>query len=253
MSDTVVRSANEGVVTTITLDSPENRNALSSRLLEQLTLALEAANADMSTRVVVITGAGNTFCAGADLKDPPGNTPGQQFSFPDILKAILLGPKPVIARINGHVRAGGMGLTAACDIAIAPDDSTFAFSEVRIGVIPAIINVVCQPVMTPRAFRRYVITGEVFDGAEAERNGLVTRCVPREELDSTVATMAEELRKAAPSGISRSKQLIDSLPRLPIDEQWTHTAGVSAVQFQEPDAVEGIGAFREKRTPSWAL
>src|SRR6476469_3788984 len=146
MSDTVVRSETEGVITTITLDSPENRNALSSRLLEQLTLALEAANSETSTRVVVITGAGNTFCAGADLEDQPGNTPGQQFSFPDILKAILLDP---------------------------------------------------QPVMTPRAFRRYVITGEVFDGAEAERNGLVTRCVPREELDSTVATMAEELRKAA--------------------------------------------------------
>jgi enoyl-CoA hydratase/carnithine racemase len=144
-----------------------------------------------------------------------------------------------------------MGLVAACDVAIAPHDATFAFSEVRIGVIPAIINVVCQPVMTPRAFRRHVITGAPFDAAEAAANGLVTMTVPRPELDDAVARTAEELRRAAPSAIARSKELIDSLPRLAIDEQWTHTAGISAVQFQEPDAVEGIAAFREKRDPSW--
>jgi len=248
----LVRSETNAGITTITLDSPENRNALSARLLEGLTLALEAANADAGVRVVVLTGAGNTFCAGADLKDPPGNTPGQRFGFPSILRSIVTGPKPVVARVNGHVRAGGMGLVAACDIAIAPDDATFAFSEVRIGVIPAIIAVVCQPVMTPRAFRRHVITGAVFDAAEAARNGLVTTTVPRADLDGAVAAAAEDLRLAAPGGITRAKSLIDELPRKPVDEQWTWTAGISAVQFQEPDAVEGIAAFREKRTASWA-
>lgn len=252
MSD-IVRAETVAGITTITLDSPENRNALSSRLLEQLTLALDAAVADDDVRVVVLTGAGNTFCAGADLKDPPGNTPGQRFGFPTILQTILTCAKPVVARINGHVRAGGMGLVAACDIAIAPDDGTFAFSEVRIGVIPAIIAVVCQPVMTPRAFRRHVITGAVFDAAEAARCGLITAAVPRAELDQAVAAAAEDLRLAAPGAIARSKTLIDELPRKPIDEQWTWTAGISAVQFQEPDAVEGIAAFRERRTPSWAL
>jgi len=251
MSD-LVRSETAAGITTITLDSAENRNALSARLLEGLTLALEAAVADDSVRVVVLTGAGNTFCAGADLKDPPGNTPGQRFGFPTILQTILTCAKPVVARVNGHVRAGGMGLVAACDIAIAPDDATFAFSEVRIGVIPAIIAVVCQPVMTPRHFRRHVITGAVFDAAEAERCGLVTTTVPRADLDAAVAAAAEDLRLAAPGAIARSKTLIDELPRKPIEERWTWTAGISAVQFQEPDAVEGITAFREKRTPSWA-
>ncbi|MFT3852723.1 MAG: enoyl-CoA hydratase-related protein [Ilumatobacteraceae bacterium] len=248
----LVRSETVGGIATITLDSAHNRNALSATLLEQLTLSLDAAIADDAVRVVVLTGAGNTFCAGADLKDPPGNAPGQRFGFPSILQSIATGPKPVVARINGHVRAGGMGLVAACDIAVAPDDATFAFSEVRIGVIPAIIAVVCQPVMTPRAFRRYAITGAVFDGAEAARNGLVTMAVPRDGLDAAVAAAAEDLRLAAPGGIARCKSLIDELPRKPIDEQWTWTAGISAVQFQEPDAVEGIAAFREKRTPSWA-
>jgi methylglutaconyl-CoA hydratase len=251
MSD-LVRSQTVGGISTITLDSAENRNALSARLLEGLTLALEEAVADEAVRVVILTGAGNTFCAGADLKDPPGNTPGQRFGFPTILQTIRTCAKPVVARINGHVRAGGMGLVAACDIAIAPADATFAFSEVRIGVIPAIIAVVCQPVMAPRAFRRHVITGAVFDAAEAERNGLVTATVARADLDAAVAAAAEDLRLAAPGAIARSKSLIDELPRKPIDEQWTWTAGISAVQFQEPDAVEGIGAFREKRTPRWA-
>jgi methylglutaconyl-CoA hydratase len=251
MSDPV-RAETVGGIATITLDSPENRNALSARLLEGLTLALEAAVADDAVRVVVLTGAGNTFCAGADLQDPPGNAPGQRFGFPTILQTIVTCAKPVVVRINGHVRAGGMGLVAACDIAVAPDDATFAFSEVRIGVIPAIIAVVCQPVMAPRAFRRHVITGAVFDAAEAQRCGLITTAVPRGDLDAAIAAAAEDLRLAAPGAIARSKSLIDELPRKPIDEQWAWSAGISAVQFQEPDAVEGIGAFREKRTPSWA-
>jgi enoyl-CoA hydratase/carnithine racemase len=97
-----------------------------------------------------------------------------------------------------------------------------------------------------------VLTGAPFDAAEAARSGLVTTSVPRNDLDAAVAAMAEDLRLAAPGAIARSKELLDELPRKPIDEQWTWTAGISAVQFQEPDAVEGIGAFRERRTPRWA-
>ncbi len=123
MTDVVVRTQTNAGIATITLDSPANRNALSSRLLEQLTHALDGMVADDAVRVVVITGAGNTFCAGADLKDPPGNTPGERFGFPTILRTVLTCPKPVIARVNGHVRAGGMGLVAACDIAVAPTDA----------------------------------------------------------------------------------------------------------------------------------
>ena len=249
---TLIGHARARGIETLTLDSPHNRNALSAALVGELADSLAKGENDADVRAFVLTHTGNTFCAGADLKDPPGNTPGQRFGFPTILQTIQTCAKPVVARINGHVRAGGMGLVAACDIAIAPDDATFAFSEVRIGVIPAIIAVVCQPVMAPRAFRRHVITGAVFDAAEAERNGLVTAAVARADLDAAVAAAPEDLRLAAPGAIARSKSLIDELPRRPIDEQWTWTAGISAVQFQEPDAVEGIGAFREKRTPRWA-
>ncbi|MEO5900931.1 MAG: enoyl-CoA hydratase-related protein [Ilumatobacteraceae bacterium] len=248
----VVRSEANGGIATITLDSPANRNALSSKLLEQLSTALDSAVADDSVRSIVITGAGTVFCAGADLVDPPGNTPGSKFGFPTILQTIQTCPKPVIAKINGHVRAGGLGLVAACDLAIAPLDATFAFSEVRIGVIPAIIAVVCQPVMTPRSFTRHVLTGSVFGAAEAAASGLITAAVDRDALDAAVDALTADFRLAAPAAVANAKALIADLPLKPIDEQWEWTAGISAVQFQAPDAVEGIAAFREKRTPAWA-
>jgi methylglutaconyl-CoA hydratase len=248
----VVRSEVNAGIATITLDSPANRNALSSRLLEQLSTTLDAVVADDAVRTIVITGAGTVFCAGADLVDPPGNTPGSRFGFPTILQTIKTCPKPVIARINGHVRAGGLGLVAACDVAVAPLDATFAFAEVRIGVIPAIIAVVCQPVMTPRSFARHVLTGAVFDAHEAAASGLVTYAVERGALDATVAELTDAFALAAPSAVARSKVLLADLPRKPIDEQWEWTAGISAVQFQSDDAVEGIAAFREKRRPRWA-
>ncbi|MCU1502623.1 MAG: Enoyl-CoA hydratase/isomerase [Ilumatobacteraceae bacterium] len=248
----VVRSEVDGGTATITLDSPANRNALSSRLLEQLSAALDAAVADDAVRSIVLTGAGTVFCAGADLVDPPGNTPGARFGFPTILQTIQTCPKPVIGKINGHVRAGGLGLVAACDLAIAPHDATFAFSEVRIGVIPAIIAVVCQPVMTPRSFARHVLTGAVFDAAAAAASGLVTEVVDHAELDAAVSALTSDFRLAAPDAIARAKSLIAELPLKPLDAQWEWTAAISAVQFQAADAVEGIAAFREKRPPRWA-
>jgi enoyl-CoA hydratase/carnithine racemase len=239
-------------VATITLDSPANRNALSARLLRELGVALDSASDDGDVRVIVLTATGNVFCAGADLSDPPGNNPSERFGLPAILQAIGASPKPVIARVNGHTRAGGLGLLAACDVAIAPLDATFAFSEVRIGVAPAIIAVLCQPLMQPRAYARYTMTGAPFTAAEAATAGLLTAAVERDGLDHMVASLVEEFRLGAPSAIARTKGLIGELPMLPLAERFELTARISATQFQSDDAVEGIAAFLEKRPARWA-
>lgn len=241
-----------GPVSTITLDSPANRNALSARLLAELAAAIEAAAADPEVRVVVLTGSGTVFCAGADLADPPGNDPDAPFGLPAVLRAIVACPRPVVARINGHVRAGGLGLVAACDIAVAPYDASFAFSEVRVGVAPAIIAVLCQPLMRPRDFARYTLTGAPFGAADAVAAGLLTAAVERDDLDAAIDAVVVDLLAGAPSAIARTKALVAELPGLPQAEQFALTARISATQFQSADAVEGIAAFREKRPPRWS-
>jgi enoyl-CoA hydratase/carnithine racemase len=252
MTDALIRVHSSGAVQTITLDSPTNRNALSSGLLAELGGALDAAGADPDVRVIVLTGTGSVFCAGADLTDPPRNDPDAPFGLPAVLQALTSSPKPVVGRINGHVRAGGLGLVAACDLAIAPLDVSFAFSEVRVGVVPAIISVVCQPLMRPRDFARYALTGVAFSGADAAAAGLLTAAVERDDLDATVDGLVRDLLAGAPAAIARTKSLAVELGGLPLAEQWTVTAAMSATQFHSEDAVEGIAAFREKRPPRWA-
>lgn len=251
MAHALVRTHVHGAVQTITLDSPVNRNALSARLLAELGGALDVAAADPDVRVVVLTGAGNVFCAGADLSDPPGNDPDAPFGLPAVLQAITGCPKPVIARVNGHVRAGGLGLLAACDVALAPLDASFAFSEVRVGVAPAIISVVCQPLMRPRDFARYALTGAAFGAADAVAAGLLTMAVERDELDAATDGFVADFLAGAPSAIARTKELAAQLPQLALPERFAVTAQIAATQFQTDDAIEGIAAFREKRPPRW--
>ena len=182
MSD-LVRYESAGEVTTVTLDSPARRNALSSALLAQLREALAAALSDPGCRVVVLTGSDPAFCSGADLKESrtsPGAAPGL---FPQILQLIWDSHKPVICRVNGSARAGGIGLVAACDIAVASQSATFAFSEVRIGATPAIIAVPCLRRMEPRAAAEYFLTGEAFDAQRATEIG---RASCRERVYSNV-------------------------------------------------------------------
>ena len=249
---TVVQVGREGAVVTITLDSPAKRNALSATLLGQLAEALDAAAADPTVRAVVLTGAGTVFCAGADLDDPPRTTPGERFGLPAVLRSIVECPKPVIARVNGHVRAGGLGLVAACDIAVAPFDATFAFTEVRLGLVPAIVAVFCQPLMQPRAFAHYTLTGVPFDAAEAVQHGLVTLAVDRTRLETMIAEILDQLLLAAPAAVARTKALLGELPTVDLDEGLALTSAITATQFQSDDAVEGIAAFRDKRLPAWA-
>jgi enoyl-CoA hydratase/carnithine racemase len=250
MGELVTTSVETGI-TTVTMDSPANRNALSATMLEELLDALQGALADQSVRAVLLTATGTVFCAGADLKADPGRA--ASVALPEVLTTMVESPKPVVIRMNGAVRAGGIGLVAAGHVVIAPDDATFAFSEVKIGVVPAVIAVVCRRVMTPRALSRYPLTGEVFSATDAMGAGLVTEVVPRSDLDRRCQAVLGELRSAAPSATAATIGLLDDLRDLDLATGFRHAAHLSAEAFASEDAAEGIAAFREKRPPRWAL
>ncbi|WP_067185357.1 enoyl-CoA hydratase-related protein [Microtetraspora niveoalba] len=254
---TLVHRETAGGVRTLTLDSPSNRNALSVRLLGELREALDDALADPGVRVIVLTGAGPVFCSGADLKeqraqreDGKGSAPVTG-AFPEILSLIWDSPKPVICRLNGTARAGGLGLVAACDFAFAPLSATFAFSEVRLGVAPAMIAVTCLRRMEPRAAAEYFLTGETFPAARAAEIGLLTRAVPEDELDATVERYAGMLLRGGPEALAITKRLVREVPALPFAEGLGRMADLSAERFTSAEGQEGIRAFMEKRPAAW--
>ena len=239
-------------VATITLDSPPNRNALSVRLLSDLSDRLHRALAEPEARVIVLTGTGNVFCSGADLQEQKASGAAVTASFPDVLTLIWESPKPVICRLNGTARAGGLGLVAACDFAIAPLTASFAFSEVRLGVVPAMISVPVLRRVEPRAAAEYFLTGEVFDAARAAEIGLLSRAVPEDELDATVAHYAELLIKGGPEALAVTKRMVREVPALSFEEGLRRMTELSAERFTSEEGQEGIAAFREKRPPKWA-
>ena len=238
-------------ITTITLDSPDNRNALSQQLLAELEDALRGARDDHGVRAVVLTATGTTFCSGADLSG--ATTAGTRaVPFVEILSMLWSYPKAVIARLNGHVRAGGFGLVAAADIVIAPTTASFAFSEVRIGVAPAVIAVLCQRRMTSRAAGRYLLTGEVFDAHAARDAGLVTIVVEADELDAATAEIVHAVRQTEPNAVAATKRLLVDLPSMSVDDGLRHAEVISTALFGSPEAAEGITALRERRAAAWA-
>jgi methylglutaconyl-CoA hydratase len=248
---TLVRRAAAGGVATVTLDSPANRNALSSRLLRDLDDALTWALGEPSVRVIVLTGEGPVFCAGADLKEQRAGGAPVTASFPDILSLIWESPKPVICRLNGTARAGGLGLVAACDFAIAPDTASFAFTEVRLGVAPAMIAVTCLRRLDPRAAAEYFLTGEVFSAARAAEIGLLPRAVPDKDLDDAVSHYAGMLLRGGPEALAITKRLVREVPPLSFAEGLRQMTALSAERFTSAEGQEGIRAFAEKRPAAW--
>lgn len=249
--EVLVRREQAGGVATITLDSPHNRNALSSRLLRQLDDTLSWALDEPTVRVIVLTGTGPVFCAGADLKEQRAGGAPVTASFPDIMLRIWESPKPVVCRLNGTARAGGLGLVAACDFAIAPATASFAFTEVRLGVVPAMIAVTCLRRLEPRAAAEYFLTGEVFTAGRAVEIGLLTRAVPEEDLDPTVAHYTGMLLRGGPEALAITKRLVREVPRLPVEEGFRAMAALSAERFTSEEGQEGIRAFAEKRPAAW--
>ncbi len=256
MSEELVHLEVAGGVATITLDSPSNRNALSRALMAGLESSLEAALADDAARLIVLTHTGPVFCSGADLKEartggaPAG--PSGQGGLVGILKTLWRSPKPVIARVGGPTRAGGIGLVAACDMAVAVEDATFAFSEVRLGLIPAIISVVVLPKLGVTKGMELFLTGDTFDGAEAARLGLLNAAVPAEKLDETLDGYVASVLKGAPGALSGCKRLVREVPAMGLDEAFAQTAEWTAEYFGSAEALEGMTAFAQKRPPRWA-
>src|SRR5579863_8732377 len=210
MTELVRYEVGDGVAT-ITLDSPHNRNALSAQLVSELSARLASAGADPAARAVVLTHTGRVFCAGADLKAAgTGSTADSSAAVMALLTAITELPKPVIARIAGHVRAGGMGIVGACDLAVAAEDASFAFTEARIGLAPAMISLTTLDIMDPRQARRYYLTGETFGAKLAERCGLITQACAGEELDAVVDGLVAQIRETSPQGAAETKLLLNA-------------------------------------------
>ena len=243
---TLIARTRARAVETLSLDSPHNRNALSAALVGELADALTDAGKDSGVRAIVLTHTGNTFSAGADLKDPP---PPE--ALVALLRQIIELPKPVIARVTGHVRAGGLGLLAACDIAAAATDATFAFTEVRIGVAPAVISLPLLPRTNPRALARHYLTGERFDAAEAVATGLLTAC--DSDVDRVLDPILDGLRRSAPDALAETKRLLTARVLEAFDRDAADLTALSARLFSSPQAREGKTAFLERRDPAWVV
>lgn len=243
-----------GGVATVTLADPGNRNALSRAVVGGLLDAIAAANDDPSVRVVVLTNTGNVFCAGADLSEQAASgtaAPGAR-GFDDLLRAIQASPTPVVGRIDGHAVAGGVGLAAVCDISIARDDVLLGFTEVRVGVIPAMISVVCLPKMRRGDALEAFLRGTRFPATRAAELGLINRAVPADQLDTAVAEVVADLLRGGPTALGLAKRLVYEVPSLPVDAALRITGEQSAAIFASDEAAEGMAAFLEKRRPSWA-
>ncbi len=242
----IVGSAHDRGITTLTLDSPANRNALSADLVGELRRALAQAGADPAVRAVLLTHTGNTFCAGADLKSPCDPA-----DFLGLLREIAELPKPVVARVTGHVRAGGLGLLGVCDITAAGPESSYAFTETHLGVVPAVISAPLLPRLDPRAAARYFLTAEAFDAAEAARIGLLT--LHGGDVDQVLAPVLAGLRKAGPEALAATKQLLTAPVRDVLAQHGRSLTRLSARHFGSAEAREGITARFERRDPSWTL
>ena len=248
----LVRYEVRGGVATITLDSPHNRNALSAQLVAELSARLAEAGKDQAARAVVLTHTGTVFCAGADLKAAGADSAADSAaSVMALLTAITELPKPVIARIAGHVRAGGMGIVGACDLAVATEGASFAFTEARIGVAPAMISLTTLDVMDPRQAARYYLTGETFGPAVAAQLGLVTVAAPDGELDSAVDGLVAQILQTSPQGSAETKKLLTAFRRERLETRGPEMAALSARLFASEEAQEGIHAFLERRPPAW--
>ncbi|MBJ37109.1 MAG: enoyl-CoA hydratase [Gammaproteobacteria bacterium] len=262
--DEVVHLDISGGIATITLDSPRNRNALSRQLTSELADHLETALGDPAARAVVLTHTGTVFCAGADLKESReaniAKAEGREQAprragkgLPDMINMIWESPKPVIARVNGAVRAGGLGLMSACDFVVMVEEATMAFSEVRIGVVPAVISVVCLPRFSTLKGAELMLTGDTFTAAQAAAWGFINRAVPADQLDDGVGAIVDSLKQCSPNALAETKKMARLVPTLPTDEGFRQMGELSARMFASPEAREGMTAFAEKRDPSWAI
>jgi len=246
-----------GPVITVTIDRPDVRNAFNEVVIDELSRVF--ASMAPEVRVVVLTGAGPLFCAGADVQwmkksrdYTEAENAGDARAMAAMFRAIDECPKPVIGKVRGVALGGGSGLVACCDIVAAAEGTQFGFTEVRLGIVPANISTFVLPKIGARAARRYFLTGERFDAAEARRIGLVHEVVPGDALDATVDGLVAELLKSGPEAVATAKEIIRTVAGAPRDSAIDYTVRTIARARVSPEGQEGLGAFLEKRKPRWA-
>ena len=234
-------------VASLVLDSQPNRNALSAQLVRELYDGLARAEADDDVLVVLIRAEGRTFCSGADLAEATGGMEQTARMMVDLQRRFVTLPKPVVVRAHGNVRAGGIGIVAAADIAVSADDATYAFTEVRLGLAAAAISLSVLPRMTDRSAALTFLTGDVFTGAEAERMGLVTRAVAEDDLDVEVEEICASLAEGNPQGLRETKLLLGRGLLARIDEHGDDLAALSARVFGSDEAKAAMRAFLDRK------
>lgn len=251
----MVTKINLGVdrgVATITLADPERRNVLSAQLITELVAAITEAESDDAVRVVVVTNEGGTFCAGADLSERSAIDDADDVpDLVEVFRRIRQSPLPFVGRVAGHAVAGGMGLAAAMDISVAVDTAKFGFTEVRLGLAPAVISVICLPKMRPADAAEAFLRGNRFDGTEAARLGLVNHAVPADELDAAADAIVTDLLAGGPTALAACKLLTTRLPTLDQAHAFAWTGQLSAELFTADEGKEGMAAYLAKRPPSW--
>lgn len=241
-------------VMTITLADVPRRNVLSRQMLAELVAAIDALEHDPDVRVAVLTNRGTVFCAGANLVERssgPGDDEKPPIEISELFQRVRHSPKPFVGRIEGHCVAGGVGLAAVMDISLAVDSAMFGFSEVRVGVAPAMISVVCLPKMRLADAKSAFLRGNRFPASEAARMGLINAAIPRDELDDAITAIINDLLAGEPRAIAAAKQLTSVVPSLGVDDAFEWTTQLSASLFGSDEAREGMAAFLEKRPATW--
>jgi enoyl-CoA hydratase/carnithine racemase len=249
----LVHAVADGGVVTITLDSPANRNALSTRLVSDLNAALDVAEAAIATgtcRAIVLDHVPPAFCAGADLKERRTGAP-ESAPMVRAMTRLIDAEVPTIAAVKGPARAGGVGLMSSCDLVVVRPDIVFAFTEVRIGVAAAIISVPILRRASASKLAAAFLTGEQFSADAAREAGLITHVA--DDVDATVAALCDGIRMGAPRAVAETKRMLRLVPTLPRDEAFEQMRALSDELFSGPDGAEGMAAFAEKRPPRWQL
>ena len=249
----------DGAVTRITLNRPDIRNAFNDEVIAQITAAFKDAASRAEVRAVVLAATGPAFCAGADLnwmRRMADYTRAENLldaaALAEMLRVMYACPKPTIARIQGDVYAGGMGLVAACDMAVSVDTANFCLSEVRLGLIPATISPYVIRAMGARAAHRYFLTAERFDAREAYRIGFVHEVVGADQLDAKVAELTNALISASPNAVRVCKQLVQDVANQEISAGLISRTVESIADIRtSPEGREGVQSFLQKRKPFW--
>ncbi|MGA7306669.1 MAG: enoyl-CoA hydratase-related protein [Rhodothermales bacterium] len=254
-----VETERSGAVATLTLNHPEKRNPLSGPMVAALTASFSELRDDGDIRVIVLTGKGSAFSAGADLSEldamqtaPMGDHVRSSYALAALFSAMRMHPKPIIARVNGHAIAGGCGLALACDFAIAADHAKVGFTEVRIGFVPAIVSALLRTSMLDRRMRDLLLTGRLVEADEAVRLGLLSKAVDPHELDTAVEVLAETIiRETSATAVAMTKRLLASIDGMPQANAFRFLSAHNALARATEDCREGIAAFLEKREPPW--